>query len=142
MEMLGPRSITVFVLFVWSWSGLAAGFPFLEPFQPPRQFQVMVHRGEANQAPENTRPALQRCIDDQLEWAEVDVRLTKDGQHILSHDASVADASGAKLQIGDRTLAELCQVDVGSHFAARFGGEHLLALQDCFALCKGKLNLY
>lgn len=102
----------------------------------------MVHRGEAGQAPENTRPALQRCIEDQLEWAEVDVRLTKDGQHILSHDASVADVSGAKLQIRDHTLAELCQLDVGSRFATRFAGEHLLSLQDCFALCKGKLNLY
>ena len=52
----------------------AAGFSFFEPVQPPRAVQVMVHRGEALQAPENTKPALERCIEDQLEWAEVDVR--------------------------------------------------------------------
>src|ERR1041385_8623410 len=78
-----PRALTIFILS----SRLcgAAQFSFFEPIQPPRPFQVMVHRGAANQAPENTRPALQRCIEDGFEWAEVDVRLTKDGQHVLSH---------------------------------------------------------
>src|SRR6266850_4125932 len=66
-------------------AALAADFKFFEPLNPPRPFQVMVHRGEAGQAPENTRPALQRCIEDLFEWAEVDVRLTKDGQHVLCH---------------------------------------------------------
>lgn len=102
----------------------------------------MVHRGESHQAPENTRPALQRCIEDGLEWAEVDVRLTSDGQHILSHDASVTDAAGKVWKIKEHTLAELRQVDVGSRFAARFAGEQLLSLEECFALCKDRLNLY
>lgn len=102
----------------------------------------MVHRGQARQAPENTRPALQRCIEDGFEWAEVDVRQTKDGQHILSHDASVTDATGKVWLINAHTLAELRAVDVGSRFAARFAGEPLLPLKDCFALSKGKLNLY
>ncbi|MEK7706716.1 MAG: glycerophosphodiester phosphodiesterase family protein, partial [Verrucomicrobiota bacterium] len=102
----------------------------------------MVHRGQSQQAPENTRPALQRCIEDGLEWAEVDVRLTKDGQHILSHDASVTDAAGKVWKIKEHTLAELRQVDVGSRFAARFAGEQLLSLEDCFTLCKDRLNLY
>lgn len=120
----------------------AADFPFFEPVQPPRPFQVIVHRGQSHQAPENTRPALQGCIEDGIEWAEVDVRLTQDGQHILSHDPSVTDAAGRVWTINEHTLAELRQVDVGSRFAARFAGEQLLSLKDCFALCKGKLNLY
>ena len=44
--------------------------------------------------------------------------------------------------INAHTLAELRAVDVGSRFAARFAGEPLLPLKDCFALSKGKLNLY
>lgn len=120
----------------------AANFPFFEPVQPPRPFQVMVHRGQSRQSPENTRPALQRCIEDGLEWAEVDVRLTRDGQHILSHDASVTDAGGRVWKLNEHTLAELRQLDVGSRFAARFAGEQLLSLEDCLALCKDRLNLY
>ena len=123
-------------------SGWGANFAFFEPVQPPRPFQVIVHRGESHQAPENSRPALQRCIEDGLEWAEVDVRLTQDGQHILSHNASVTDASGKEWKLNEHTLAELRQLDVGSGFAARFSGEHLLSLEEAFSLCKDRLNLY
>ena len=77
------------------------------------------------------------CIEDGLEWAEVDLRLTQDGQHVLSHDASVTDADGKVWKISEHSLAELRQVDVGSRFAKRFAGERLLSLKECFALCKG-----
>lgn len=130
------------LLLASAWLGGAAEFSFFEPLRPPRPFQVMVHRGEANQAPENTRPALQRCIEDGLEWAEVDLRLTQDGQHILSHGPSVTDPDGKSWKISEHTLAELRQVDVGSGFAKRFAGTGLLALVECFEMCKGRLNLY
>src|SRR5262245_48725209 len=61
-------------------------FPFLEPITPPRSVQVMVHRGTNGRAPENTAPGLETCIEDGFEWAEVDIRLSKDGQHLLFHD--------------------------------------------------------
>lgn len=134
--------ISIGVLCVWPWLSSAAGFPFFEPVKPSRPFQVIVHRGASHQAPENTRPALQRCIEDGLEWAEVDVRLTQDGQHILAHDTTVTDAAGKSWKISDCAWATLREVDVGSHFAARFAGERLLALRDCLALCRGRLNLY
>lgn len=133
---------TLVVLVISTWLAGAGQFSFFEPVQPPRPFQVMAHRGESRQAPENTRPALQRCIEDGLEWAEVDVRLSLDGQHLLSHDASVTDADGKVWKISEHTVAELRQVDVGSRFAKRFAGERLLSLADGFALCKGRLNLY
>src|SRR5882672_5377020 len=136
------RAIVIALCCAWPWLSGAAGFPFFEPVQPPRSIQVMVHRGEARQAPENSRSALQRCIEDQLEWAEIDLRLTQDGQHILWHDATVTDGSGKTWKISDHSLAELGQLEVGSRFAARFAGERLLSLADCFALCKNRLNLY
>src|SRR5882672_10498679 len=102
----------------------------------------MVHRGESRQAPENTRAALERCIEDGLEWGEVDLRLTRDGQHALWHDASFTDAARKTWKIREHTLAELRQLDVGSKFAARFAKERMLSLEDCFALCKKRLNLY
>src|SRR5512135_3669084 len=129
-----------------AWAGTAAcsarDFPFFEPVQPPRPFQVMVHRGEARQAPENTRPAIVRCIEDGLEWAEVDVRLTKDGKHVLSHGDRLAAGTNGPVSVATHTLEELKQLDLGSAFAARFAGERVLTLQDCFDLTKGKLNLY
>jgi glycerophosphoryl diester phosphodiesterase len=134
--------LPLLLLAIWPWLCQGSRFAFFEPVQPPRPFQVMVHRGEANQAPENTRPALERCIEDGLEWAEVDLRLTQDGQHILAHDRSVTDAAGRSWQISDHPLDTLRQLDVGSRFAARFAGARLLSLQDCFVICSNRLNLY
>jgi len=131
-------------LAIWLSAGwiCAAEFAFFEPVRPPRPLQVMVHRGAANQAPENTKPALERCVEDYFEWAEVDVRLTRDGQHILSHNSSVTDASDKVWKIHEHTLAELTKVDVGARFAKRFAGVGLLPLAGCFEICKGRLNLY
>jgi len=138
------RPVPFLILIVLLLPGLSRsdGFSFFEPIQPPRTHQVMVHRGASRQAPENTRAALDRCIQDGLEWAAVDVRLTKDGQHILAHDATIADASGKSWKISGHALAELREVDVGSRFAARFASERPLPLKDCFDLCQGRLNLY
>ena len=115
------------------------GFRFFEPVQPPRSFQVMVHRGLAGQAPENTRRALELCIEDGLEWAEVDVRLTKDGQHVLFHDAKLDGKSGGSGTVREHTLEELEQLDAGAWFAKRFAGQKLLSLNECFVLAKGKI---
>src|SRR5690349_4246718 len=87
-------------------------FDFFEPLQPPRPQQVMVHRGTGGQAPENTRPALVRCVEDGFEWAEVDVRLTRDGQHVLAHDPTLGG-----MTVAEHTLAELAEIDVGNPFA-------------------------
>jgi len=129
-----------------AWAGCAAcgarDFPFFEPIQPPRPFQVIAHRGEAGQAPENTRPALVRCIEDGLEWAEVDVRLSKDGRHVLAHEEGLWAGTNGFWLVAEHTLEELKQVDLGSPFAARFAGERVLTIQECFALAKGGLNLY
>src|SRR5688572_4340745 len=57
-------AVHIFALLAISAVSLAGDFRFFEPLNPRRPFQVMVHRGAAGQAPENTRPALQRCIED------------------------------------------------------------------------------
>ncbi|MBI3851743.1 MAG: glycerophosphodiester phosphodiesterase family protein [Verrucomicrobia bacterium] len=136
------KSFPVYFLALLTSTSLAADFKFFEPLNPPRPFQVMVHRGEAEQAPENTRPALQRCIEDLFEWAEVDVRLTKDGQHVLCHDSKLDRVSNGTGLVKDHTLDEVLALDAGSGFAKRYAGTPLLSFKQCLELAKGKLNLY
>jgi glycerophosphoryl diester phosphodiesterase len=135
-------AVYFFTLIAIPAAGIANDFRFFEPLNPPRPFQVMVHRGEAGQAPENTRPALQRCIEDLFEWAEVDVRLTKDGQHVLCHDSKLERVSNGTGLVTDHTLAELLALDAGLGFARRYTGTPLLSFKQCLELAKGKLNLY
>lgn len=121
-------------------------FEFFEPVAPPRAFQVMAHRGMMRQAPENTAPALVRCIEDGIEWGEIDVRLTKDGRHVLSHDAKLEGKTNGAGLVSDLTEAEFLALDAGAGFSRKFSGraagEHPLSLAQAFELAKGNLNLY
>ncbi|MGD9644757.1 MAG: glycerophosphodiester phosphodiesterase [Pirellulales bacterium] len=102
----------------------------------------MLHRGAMRQAPENTAPAIQHAIDDGLEWVEVDVRLTRDGQHVLVHDESVDRVSDGRGLVSELSLADLQELDAGNWFAPRFAGTRFLSLPECLALAKGKISLY
>ncbi|HEY2154468.1 MAG TPA: glycerophosphodiester phosphodiesterase family protein, partial [Isosphaeraceae bacterium] len=120
----------------------AGGFPFFEPVQPARSLQVMAHRGAAGLAPENTARALEASIADTMEWAEVDVRLTRDGHHVLFHDDELGGKTDVTGRVRDRTLAEVRSADAGSKFAPRFAGERILTLEEGLRLARGRINLY
>ena len=117
-------------------------FPFFEPVSPPRPVQAMAHRGLAVMAPENTRFALDACAFDFIEWSEMDVRLTKDGQHIVFHDDKLDGKTDGKGAVADLTLDELRKLDAGVWFAPRFKEARLLSLSEALAIAKGKVNLY
>jgi glycerophosphoryl diester phosphodiesterase len=118
------------------------GFPFFEPLTPPRALQVMAHRGAMRQAPENTARALELSIADTVEWVEVDVRLTKDGNHVLFHDDQLGDKTDGNGRVRDRTLAELRALDTGTKFAPRFAGARILTLAEGLELARSRVNLY
>ncbi len=109
-----------------------------DPISP----KLMVHRGASARAPENTLPALQLLVEDGFQWAEVDVRRTRDGHHVIFHDKRVDAKTDGTGLVRELTLAQLKQLDAGSWFNPRFSGEKILTLQECLQFSKGKLNLY
>lgn len=135
-------AITCSVLFAPSVLMAQTDFTFFEPVQPPRPIQVMVHRGMAIAAPENSARAIEMCIEDYCEWVEIDIRLTKDGQHVLIHNETLDSTTNGKGRVSDFTLAELQQLDAGSWFGERFAHTRLLSLPEALSLAKGKINYY
>lgn len=117
-------------------------FPFFEPVIPKRPVQVMAHRGMGVAAPENSARAIEMCVEDYFEWVEIDVRLTKDGRHVIFHDDRLDNKSDRKGRVADLTLNEIQSVDAGSWFAARFAGTRLLTLSEALKLGKGRVNYY
>jgi glycerophosphoryl diester phosphodiesterase len=83
---------------------------------------VFGHRGARGEMPENTLPSFDRALEDGADVLETDVRLTKDGVVVLSHDEHVKRMTDGKGRVGDYTLAELKQLDAGFRFT-RDGGE-------------------
>lgn len=114
---------------------------FFQPLNPPRAFQVMARGGQTQVAPSHTRPALQLCIEDGLEWVTLEVRRSKDAQHVLFDSDDLAGRASGNGKLADQTLAELQALDAGSWFGPRSKGAKLLSLPEVLALAKDKINL-
>ena len=111
------------------------------PVDEPFSFEVIGHRGYGSATPENTLAALRRSIEEGVDFAEVDVRLTSDGIPVLLHDESLTRTTGNPHQISDLTLAEVKKLDAGSSNSAKFKGEKIPTLEESLLLTRGKQKM-
>jgi len=84
------------------------------------------HRAGRGISPENTMMALKNCVESteyKLDIFEFDFHLTKDGVPVLLHDATLDRTSDAvtcfghtNVRVGDKTLAELKNLNMGAKF--------------------------
>ena len=70
------------------------------------------HRGAKGVAPENTLASFQACLDAGVTRCELDLRLSRDEQPIVIHDADLKRLAGQKARVKDCTAAELAGYDV------------------------------
>ena len=88
-----------------------ARLPFFSPPTP----RVFAHRGLASGVPENTLAAFSRALDAGAGYLESDVRATRDGVAVLTHDGDLRRLTGRAERIADLTSAELAERDLGGH---------------------------
>lgn len=103
--------------------------------------QVTAHRGASNLAPENTLAALQKAIDEEADYAEIDVAQTKDGVIVVSHDNNLKRVSGKDIFIWSSNYADIKDLDIGSWFNPQFNKERIPTLEEAIQLCQGKIKL-
>lgn len=101
--------------------------------------EIIGHRGSAADRPENTLASFRRAIEANADVAEVDVRTTKDGFLVCSHDADVSHATDGKGLIAQMTLTEIQKLDAGRKFDAKYAGERMPTFADVLGVCKGKI---
>lgn len=109
-------------------SGLYAGSVFgskllvsqspkaIKPFFRNRSPYIFAHRGGLLLAPEHTMAAFSIANQYDIDGFEIDIRLTKDEQIVVLHDATVDRVSNGSGLVSDHTLAELEALDFGYHF--------------------------
>lgn len=84
--------------------------------------ELVAHRGNVAEFPENTLPALESALAAGLPWVELDVQLSADHVPFVIHDATLERTTRAA---GDlRTLAADALADVDAGEPARFGDRH------------------
>ncbi|GHB10503.1 glycerophosphodiester phosphodiesterase [Salinicola rhizosphaerae] len=114
----------------------------LHGFEINDQVSITAHRGSSHKAPENTLASMNQAIADGADYLELDVRLTGDGQVVVSHDNNLRRLTGVDSRIDRMTLAEVEQVDVGSYFGDAFVGERIPTLRQVLDNARGKIDLY
>ena len=81
---------------------------------------VAAHRGWCGKYPENTMEAFKAAADLNVDQIETDVRITKDGELVLIHDATLDRTTNGTGLVCEHTLAELKSLDAGSHKGEQF----------------------
>jgi len=105
---------------------------------------VVAHRGAHRGIPENTLAAYQKAIDLGCDYVEIDIRKTKDGKFVSVHNATIdAYTEGrVKGKVGEFTLAELKQLNIGKRVGPDWENERIPIFEDILKLCKGRIGIY
>src|ERR1700677_1704200 len=109
---------------------------------PARTVLTSAHRGEHAHHPENSLPAIQGAIDAGMDFVELDVRTTSDGQLVIMHDPTVNRMTDGKGEIKNMTLAEIKKLDLGVRFPGQFPNLRVPTFDEVLELCKGKIGIY
>ncbi len=102
---------------------------------------VTAHRGDSKHAPENTLAAFDLAIKNGADVIELDVRETKDGKIIVTHDKNLKRTTGIDAYVEDLTYGEIRQFDAGSWFSEEYKGEQIPTLREAIELIKGRAKL-
>jgi glycerophosphoryl diester phosphodiesterase len=103
--------------------------------KPPLPAQgLCAHRGAAGTYPENTIPALEAAVRLGAQMIEFDLALTRDGELVLMHDATVNRTTNGTGRVLDLDLATLRQLDAGAWKHARFTGTRIPTFTEALAV--------
>lgn len=91
---------------------------------------LCAHRGDVAAAPENTLPAFQSAVEKGVPQIEFDVELTKDGELVVMHDATVDRTTNGSGKVTDLTFAEIRALDAGAWFSEDFRGTRVPTLRE------------
>ena len=127
-----------------------------QPPAKPSGKQAIAHRGASAYRPEHTEAAYRLAIDQQVDFVEQDLGVTKDGQLICIHDDSLERTSNVAEVFPDRsttialgsqtparhwlvndfTLPEVKRLDAGAWFKPEYAGARLLTFQEAIDLVR------
>lgn len=96
---------------------------------PPQSVIIVAHRGLSEGVPENTLAAFRRSIARGVPIIELDLRVTRDGQLVVLHDAWLDRTTNCTGPAAAMALARVAACDAG-------GGERVPSFADVLALVR------
>jgi glycerophosphoryl diester phosphodiesterase len=102
---------------------------------------VIAHRGASAAAPANTIAAFEKAVALGADGIEFDVHLSAEGVPVIIHDYTVDTTTDGSGLVSEMTLAQLKQLDAGTHFDPAFAGERIPTLEEVLRAFGGRLLL-
>jgi glycerophosphoryl diester phosphodiesterase len=104
--------------------------------------QVLAHRGASGSAPETTLASYRRALELNVDFLELDVQMSSDGELVAIHDPMVDRTTNGKGAVGEMTLAQIRALDAGTWFnrtfpdraRPEFAGERIPTLDEIIPL--------
>ena len=116
--------------------------PGLRPLPHSKgNFVVVSHRGNHVEAPENSLDAIREAIRVGANYAEIDLRLSKDGTVIIMHDGTVDRITNGKGKVADFSLAEFTALTLKDRRTG-VAPLHPPTFEEVLKVARGKINLY
>lgn len=127
------------------WIGLLGGMASLHAADVPacrHSFIVIAHRGDHTEAHENTLRAIENAIAAGVDYVELDVRRTRDGHHVLSHDSSVDRMTDGHGKVAELTLDQLRGLQVIDRRRTELPADRMVTLTEVLAVCRDRIHIY
>ena len=103
--------------------------------------QIIAHCGDQQNAPESTLAAFELAISKGADAIEFDVHFTSDQALIVHHDYYLGRTEQGDGFIGDYSLTQLKELDIGSWFNPKFSSERMLTFEEVIDLGKSQCRL-
>jgi glycerophosphoryl diester phosphodiesterase len=91
---------------------------------------IIAHRGFSGRYPENTMAAVRAALDLGVDYVEIDVHETRDGELIVFHDYRLYRICRVRGRVRDKTLAELKRLN-----------RQVPTLAEVLHVCRGKARV-
>lgn len=103
--------------------------------------KIVAHRGIYFDEPENTITAIKSSIKHNVDYAEIDVQETKDGEVVVMHDRNLRRLTGINITVDRLNYNQLKTLKVREPFKSNYKPEKIPTLQEVMKLTnnKGKL---
>ena len=99
---------------------------------------VIAHRGDSAHCPENTLASFASALEIGAAYAEFDVHLTRDGEVVVIHDATLDRTTSGRGAVRNLTLSEIRKYSAGypSRFGSTYAGERVPTLGEVLGLLR------
>ena len=97
--------------------------------------KIIGHRGVKDIAPENTILSINKAIEHNLRWIEIDVKTSKDNIPFLLHDDLLDRTTSGKGYPHEYNYREIELLDAGSWFDKKFSNAYPPRLEEVLYIC-------